>query len=183
MPRKSHNQFRTSASRAVILLLRKNRKNAAVPAAAADVPASPSTPSIAAIQRSLSTAAAAPAIFPEPQAVVALQRVCALVRNGCCSVCLSAMELTTGAVNIDGSASLPYKCARCEEGFEDKLPRVKGLDGTLSSFMPTNVCAVDTTIINGSGHPGCVAMCNALNLPMLYDMSYLCHAKFLYFNM
>ena len=127
MPCMSRNQVHTSASRAEILLL---RQNAAVPAAAADVPAaavdpaSPSMPSRAAIRRSLSTAAAAPAIFPEPQAVVALHRMHVLVPNGCGSVCLSAMELTTVAVHIDESASLSYKCTLCEEGFEDKLPRV-----------------------------------------------------------
>ena len=123
MPCMSRNQVRTSASQAEILLVRKNRKNADVPAAAVD-PASPSMPSRAAIRRNLSTAAAAPAIFPEPQAVVALHRVHVLVPNGCGIVCLSAMELTTVAVHIDECASLSYKSTRCEEGFEDKLPRV-----------------------------------------------------------
>ena len=115
--------------------------------------------------------------------MVALLRVHALMSNGCCSICLSAMELKTGAVHMNGSVSLSYKCSRYEEGFEDKLPRVKGLDGTLSRFTPTNVCAVETTIMNGSGHAGCVAMFNGLNLPMFHDMSYYRHAKFLYGNM
>ena len=57
------------------------------------------------------------------------------------------------------------------------------LYGILSHYKQMNLRVVETTIMEGTGHAGCVPMSNAMNLPEFEQKSYNCQAKFLNENM